>query len=148
MQADQEGAADQLAWRLGASLFLGALWLSLIIIWLFFMAGEFSVYQNLAVVLLSLTVVAALLLILWGRYGINLARQMEKIEIDWKGKSGFSRRRLSITLLVWGTWMASVIAWLLLFAEGYNAYQSLAVILVSLIIAGGAVAMLWTVVKG
>jgi hypothetical protein len=72
---------------------------------------------------------------------------VEGVELDWEGKRDWSGWRLWATFVVWGAWLGFLVAWLFIFAVGYDAYQNVAVIIVSLVIAGGASALLWSTLK-
>jgi hypothetical protein len=142
-----EGPMQGLAWRLAASFLIGIMWLAFIIIWLFFMAGDYGLYQNLAMVILSIVVGMAALIAIWITFGLRFARQVEGVELDWEGKRDWSGWRLWATFVVWGAWLGFLVAWLFFFAVGYDAYQNVAVIIVSLVIAGGSSALLWSTLK-
>jgi len=52
------GKKEFLEWRTNFSAMLGTLWAIVVIAWLYFYAGSYNVYQNIAVVLLTVLVVA------------------------------------------------------------------------------------------
>lgn len=67
-----------MAWRVAVSVFVGVCWMIFIILFLFFYAGNYSLYQNLAVFLASILVVAAVLGPMWAYWGIKYARTWDK----------------------------------------------------------------------
>ena len=46
-------------------------WLIFLIVWLFFYAGDFDAYQNLAIFLISLLVLGAINVITWVPWGLD-----------------------------------------------------------------------------
>jgi hypothetical protein len=132
------------SWRVAASIVTGMGWLAFIIIWLFFYAGSFSIYQNLAIVIVSLIVVFGTLAAIWVSWGLRFASQMEGIDQDWREqrRHWFGWRGYAATA-VWFSWLVLLVIWLFFFAPDYNAYQNIAIIIVSLVVAGGASALLW-----
>ncbi len=56
-------------WRIGFSVTLGILWLAFLIIWFFFYAGSYDVYQNIAIFLASLLAVGGILAGVWMSFG-------------------------------------------------------------------------------
>jgi cation transport ATPase len=120
-------------WRSAASTVSGVLWLSFIIIWLFFYAGDYSVWENLGIVLLSLVVLVGVNAIFWVSFGLRMA----------KGNVDMPRWRIITTIILVTGALAFTIVWLIVYADGYNAYQNLAVLLVSLLLSGGLCAAIW-----
>jgi len=58
-------------WRVALSILVSMGWLAFLIIWLFFYAGSFTIYQNLAVFLVSILVVGAIMGASWASWGIR-----------------------------------------------------------------------------
>jgi hypothetical protein len=56
-------------WRVVVSIAVFFGWLIFLIIWLFFYADEFSVYQNLAIVIVSIMVLAGISTAAWASWG-------------------------------------------------------------------------------
>lgn len=69
-----------MGWRVGVSIvtFFGAM--IALIVWLFFYAGSFSVYQNIAVIVVVLLVFIAVMGATWASWGIK--------QRDWWGGKG------------------------------------------------------------
>ena len=44
---------EGLGWRVSLSIIVGVGWLVFLIVWLFFMASDYTVYKNLAIVMIS-----------------------------------------------------------------------------------------------
>jgi cation transport ATPase len=122
-----------IGWRSAASTLSGVLWLSFIIIWLFFYAGDYSVWENLGIVLLSLVVLVGVNAIFWVGFGLRMA----------KGKVDMPRWRIFATIISLTGGIAFTIVWLIAYANGYNVYQNLAVLLVTLLLSGGMCAAIW-----
>jgi hypothetical protein len=72
--------SEGMGWRVGVSIvtFFGAM--ISVIIWLFFYAGTFSVYQNLAVVVVILLAFVAVMGATWASWGMR--------QSDWWAKKG------------------------------------------------------------
>jgi len=80
-----------LASRVAVSIVVGVAWLVFLIIFLAFYADRFSVYQNLAIFLVSVLVVGAILGPMWVYWGIKIApRYAERWE---RGPSRRKRRK-------------------------------------------------------
>ncbi len=67
MSADKSKDLKNYNWlgRLVVSIVLGAGWLIFLILWLFFFAMDYSVYQNIAIILVSFIVEATLQAVTW-----------------------------------------------------------------------------------
>ena len=76
------------AWRAAVSAIVGIGWLIFVIIFLFFWAKYYTIYENIAIFLVSILVMAAILSPVWIIWGIRAARQMEG-----KRKRGRPRKR-------------------------------------------------------
>jgi type VI protein secretion system component VasK len=58
-------------WRVSISVLVSIGWLAFLVIWLFFYAGGYTIYQNLAVFLASILIVAAVMGASWASWGIR-----------------------------------------------------------------------------
>jgi len=126
------------------SIVIGVGWLSFIIMWLFLCAAPYSIYQNLAIIVVSLIVGCGTLVALWVSWGLRFASQVEGMDLEWKerrrhwfGWRGYASAGL------WFTWLTTLVIWLFFFAQDHGAYQNLAVIIVLLVVAGGASMLIW-----
>ena len=57
--------------RIGATIIIGVLWLAFQILWLAFWAGEFNIWQNIAVFLASILIAGAIVAVLWITWGTS-----------------------------------------------------------------------------
>ena len=58
-------------WRVALSIIVGIGWLIFLILWLGFFAGDFNVYQNIAIFLVSLLGIAVILGPAWAHWGMK-----------------------------------------------------------------------------
>ncbi len=130
--------AERVGWRPAFSILTGVGWLSFIIIWLFFYAGNYNIYQNIAVFIISLIVLAFLNGLVWAIWGLRYAPK------GWLRMAGWRGMVSMVTLLAW---LIFLIAWLLIYAADFNVYQNIAVIFVSILIVGGINAAIWSTWK-
>lgn len=56
-------------WRGGVSTIIWIGWLAWLIIWLFFFAQDYNVYQNIAVFIVSLVIAGGVSGVIWGTLG-------------------------------------------------------------------------------
>ena len=131
-----------MGWRVSASIMLGVGWLVFLILWLFFYASN-DIYQNLAIILVSIIVVIGALAAMWASWGLKMAAKMEGAK-EWKQHSNrWFGWRGAVSTIIWIGWLAWLIIWLFFYAEGFSPYQNIAVFIVSLIIAGGVSGVIW-----
>jgi hypothetical protein len=74
METEQPGYR----WRVVLSIVMGVGWFVFLLLWLFFFAGAFTIYQNIAIILVSILVVAGVLGAAWAPWGIKYARKYKK----------------------------------------------------------------------
>lgn len=99
-------------------------WIAVIIIWLWFYADTYSANQNVAAVLLSLTIFCGLILAMW---------------LPWARKRGEGPESwFSIGLSF--AWVIILTIWFWVYADSFDAYQNFAVFLVSLLLIAGVAA--------
>jgi len=126
-------------WRISLSIGAGVGWLIFLIIWLAFFAGNYTVYQNVAIVLISILVVFIILGGSWASWGIKhipiAGRKMMKA-------SGFTSR-IVISIIIPLALIIFWIIWFFLFAEGFNVYQNIAIFMVSILAVGGIIGGIW-----
>ncbi len=65
-------------WRVALSIIVGVGWLIFLILWLAFFAGDFSVYQNIAVFLVSILAVGGILGPAWAHWGMKFGWKYEE----------------------------------------------------------------------
>jgi hypothetical protein len=133
-----------MGWRISASIMLGVGWFAFFILWLFFGAGGFDIYQNLAIIIVSIILVIGALAAMFASWGLKIAAKTEGGK-EWKQQHGnrWFGWRGAVSTIIWIGWLAWLIIWLFFYAQDYNAYQNIAVFIVSLIIAGGVSGVIW-----
>ena len=130
---------EGLGWRVSLSIIAGVGWLVFIILWLFFYAGDYNWEKNVAIVLLSILVIGLILGAPWTIWGL---RHRKKKEIEmWKTK-GF-KWRIYLSTAVAFLLVIFLIIWFWYYAEPYDVYQNIAILIVSLLIAGGLMGAAW-----
>ena len=58
-------------WRVSLSIIVGVFWLSFVIIWLFFYAAGFNIYQNIAIFIVSFLVAGGIVGASWAPWGMR-----------------------------------------------------------------------------
>ena len=108
----------------------------LLIVWLFFFASDYNIYQNLAVVLV---------LVIIGSVANRLLNGNEICGNGWDLQMGASEMgwRAAISAVTGMGWIAFLIAWLAFFAGDYNIYENLAIVLISILVMGGIMGLVW-----
>ena len=126
-------------WRVSLSIGMGVGWLIFLIIWLAFFAGDYSVYKNIAIVLISILIVFMILGGSWAAWGIKFIPKEGK---KMAKEQGFTAR-VVVSVIIPFALMIFLIAWFFFFAEDYNIYQNIAIFLVSLLAVGGILGGMW-----
>ena len=67
-----------MGWRVALSILVSMGWVAFLIIWLFFYAGSFTIYQNVAVVLVSIVVACAIMGAAWAPWGMKYGQSHGK----------------------------------------------------------------------
>ncbi|OLS22165.1 MAG: hypothetical protein ThorAB25_25960 [Candidatus Thorarchaeota archaeon AB_25] len=98
-------------------------WMSFLVIWLFFFASGYGIFENIAVVLVALLIVFALNAVTW-------------IPLD----KGWKARTSAISAVVWFIFL---ILWIVFFAGGFGFYENIGIGLASLMIIGAVNVLLW-----
>ena len=65
-------------WRVSLSIIMCVGWLIFLILWLFFYAANFDVYQNIAIFLVSLLIVGGVLGASWAPWGMKHGNRFDK----------------------------------------------------------------------
>jgi peptidoglycan/LPS O-acetylase OafA/YrhL len=121
------------------SIIIGVGWLIFLILWFAFYAGGYAWEKNLAIILLSILVMFVLIGGMWAMYGIR------KIPPDEKEKfktSGF-KWRVGLSIALPFAAMIFLIIWFWSYAQPYNVWQNIAVMLVTLLVIGGVLGSVW-----
>jgi hypothetical protein len=128
-----------MGWKVSLSIIGGVGWLVFLILWLFFYASNYLWEKNVAIFLLSLLVMGCILGLPWMIWGIHHRTELEK-EM-WRTK-GF-RWRVWLSMILALIVIIFLIYWFWYLAEPYTLYQNLAIIIVSILIAGGIIGASW-----
>ena len=129
----------RMGWRVAVSSIGGVGWLAFVIIWLFFYADDYSGYQNVAIILLSVVAVTAVAGLPWAICG--RCKQTGK-EAALQQTEGFQWRVVVSAVVALGM-VIFLIVWLFFYADGYSIYQNVAVVLVAILLMGGLQGALW-----
>jgi len=122
-----------LTWRMAFSAVTALTWFGFIIAWLFFLADEFSILQNIGILILSVVVLATMNAPVW----ITFANVIEDVPRTTHGNKVRPWAGGVLAL----AWAVGVGLWLLLYAGDYSLYQNLAVLILS-VVPIGAISML------
>lgn len=82
----------------------------------------------------------------WVGWGLRMGR-MDPEAARWMGGRGMRLRSIGTTVL-WVAWSIFLVVWLYFYADNYSGYQNVAIIFVSLLIAGGVSAAVWAGWRG
>ena len=127
-----------MGWQVSVSILGGVGWLVFLLVWLLFYASDYSGYQNVAVLLLSLLVIGGLLGIPWTIWGWR--RKPEEVRMmnvkGFRWRVVFSAVSVPVVLLL-------LIVWLYFYADDYSIYQNIAVFIIALLIMGGLQGAVW-----
>jgi MFS family permease len=120
-------------WRVAASILIGIGWISFLILWLFFFASDYDVFQNLAIVIVSVLVGVGVLGAMWAPWGMRMAKK-DGTERPWRSGRPILMTVISIVSCI--GWLSFLIVWLFFYAGDYTGYQNLAVLILSLLVVG------------
>jgi hypothetical protein len=109
--------------------------MAFVIAWLFFYAGDYSIWENIGMFILSFLVFIGVNVAVWVPWGLKHAPMEERHEM--------SSPRSWASALIGIVACAFLIFWLLLYAEDYSIYQNLAVLLIVVMVGGGLNAAVW-----
>jgi len=104
-------------------------WMAFLFVWLFFYASDHGIFENIAVVLISLLIVVALNAVSW---------------IPIQGE-GWRARASAVSGIVW---IIFLIAWIIFFAGEYGIYENIGIGIASLLIIGALNVLLWVPTAG
>jgi peptidoglycan/LPS O-acetylase OafA/YrhL len=139
MECEDVMETKGIGWRVSLSIIAGIAWLVFIILWLFFYAGDYNWEKNVSIILLSILIVGLVLGAPWCMWGL---RHRKKKEVEmWKTK-GFKWRVILSTTLAF-LLIAFLIIWFWFYAEPYDVYQNIAILVVSILIAAGIMGASW-----
>jgi hypothetical protein len=114
-----------LGWRVVFSALSLLVWFTFVIAWLFFLADDYGILQNIGVLILSVIAIGVVNVPVWYSFARTLG--------DWTEVSHKSRRQNVVGGVSGLVWVMGVALWLFLYAGDYSLYQNLAVLLLSLV---------------
>lgn len=126
-------------WRVSLSIGIGIGWLIFVIVWLAFFAGDYTVYQNIAIILISILVVFLVLGGSWASWGLKMIPKERK---EMMKMAGFTSR-ITVSIVVPFALLIFWIFWFFFLAEDFNVYQNIAIFIVSLLAVGGILGGTW-----
>ena len=126
-------------WKVSLSIGTGIGWLIFLIVWLAFFAGDYTIYQNFAIVLISILVMFIILGGSWASWGL---KNIPKEGKEMMKTSGFVGR-IVVSIIVPLALFIFWIIWFFFYAEGFNIYQNIAIFLVSILAVGGILGGMW-----
>jgi hypothetical protein len=101
-----------------------AAWIGFVIIWLFFFASGYGIFENIAIVVVSLLVVMAMNAILW----------IPTYEGGWRARG---------SVITGVAWLIFLIVWIIFFASGFGFYENIGIALASLLFVGAVNVGMW-----
>jgi hypothetical protein len=126
-------------WRISLSIGMGIGWLIFIIVWLAFFAGDYTVYRNIAIIIISILVVFIVLGGSWAAWGL---KHIPKEGKQMMKTSGF-KSRIVVSIILPFLLIIFLIYWFFFPAEDFDVYQNIAVFLVSILVVGGLLTGVW-----
>jgi hypothetical protein len=73
-------------WRISLTIITGIGWLIFLILWLFFYASNFNIYQNIAIFIVSILILGGIIGASWAPWGMRYGHKFEEHESEEKGK--------------------------------------------------------------
>ncbi|UCE80586.1 MAG: hypothetical protein JSV94_05380 [Methanobacteriota archaeon] len=129
------------AWRVGLSTLVVFAWLAFVIVWLFFYAEDYNVWQNIAAFMVSILIGIGILAATWASWGIKYASRFE----DKGAECGKPKKAQILNTIAGFLWLIFLIVWLYFYAGDYNGYQNLAIFITSLLVLGAVTGSAWMV---
>jgi hypothetical protein len=128
------------AWRIPLSIATGVGWLVFLVIWLFFYAGDYHIYQNVGVFLLSILIVGVVLAGAWAAYSLGNMNEFEEMFMQLGGM----KKRMLTSIIVPFVFFMILALWLIFLAVDFDIYQNIAVVIVIILVMGGVLGVIWT----
>lgn len=138
-QNEQVRQPEGMEWKTTYSVIVGLGWLIFLIIWLFFYSEEYTINQNIGILILSFFVIIIILCIPWMFWGVKFRTEKEK-EM-WKTK-GFAWR-VYLSVIAVFLFMIFLVFWFFFYADTYNICQNLAILMVIILFSAGLIASSW-----
>ena len=136
---NNEGFPNPSGWRVSLSIGMSIGWLIFVIIWLAFFAGDYTLYRNIAIIIISILVIFLILGGSWASWGL---KNMPKEGKEMMKTKGF-RSRVVVSIVIPFLLIIFLIYWFYFPAVDFDGYQNIAIFLVSLLIVGGLLAGIW-----
>jgi hypothetical protein len=119
------GSVKGLRWRIAFSSFTALLWFTFLIIWLFFLAEDFGILQNIGIFLASIVVLGLANMAVWFTFAMSM-KDLHEVS--------YPENKHEIIGVAMGLiWVIGVALWLFLYAGDYSIYQNLGVLLLSVV---------------
>ena len=135
-----ETRKEDLGLKPSLSIVGGVGWLIFVILWFAFYATNYSWEKNLAILLLSILII---FLLLGGMWAIWSLRMIPKKGWEIFKISGFKWRIITSIILPLAA-IIFLITWFWYYAEPFSVWQNIAVLLVTLLLLGGILGVIWT----
>jgi hypothetical protein len=103
-------------------------WAAFVVVWLFFFAIDFGIFENIAVAVSSFIIIGGLIAVIWTG--------------GTMGPAGMEKRA-RVSILSGVLWIAFIILWLPFYAESFNINKNAAVLLTSVLILIGVNGAAW-----
>lgn len=126
-------------WRVAVSILVFFGWLIFLIIWLFFYAVDYSVFQNLAMVLVSIIAGIGILAGTWVTWGMRFAKQFDRCPPEVHKPKWPS----ALSGIAGVGWLIFIVIWLFFYADEFTGYQNLAIVIVSIMVLAGISTAAW-----
>ena len=136
---NDEDFPNPLGWRISLSIVMSIGWVIFLIVWLAFFAGEYTLYRNIAIILISILVLVLILGGSWAQWGL---KHMPKEGKEMMKTAGF-KSRIGASIVIPLAGILFLIYWFYFPAMDFDGYQNIAVFLVSLLLVGGILVGLW-----
>jgi hypothetical protein len=128
------------AWRIPLSIVTGVGWLVFLVIWLFFYAGDYHVYQNIGVIMLSILAVGLVLGVAWAAWSFGNMNEFEELFMSIGGM----KKRILTSIFVPFVFFMILSLWLIFLAMDFDIYQNIAVVIVIILVMVGVLGVTWT----
>jgi len=126
-------------WRIAVSIAVFFGWLIFLVIWLFFYASDYSMFKNLAMVLVSIIAGIGVLAGTWVTWGLKYAKHFDR------GVTEIHKPKLPsvVSGIACVGWLIFIVFWLFFYADDFSGYQNLAIVIVSIMVLAGISTAAW-----
>jgi uncharacterized membrane protein YbhN (UPF0104 family) len=149
MAAKKEKMPPGLTGRILASVFSGVGLLIVLILYLAFYPTGFTLFQNIAVILVVLLAFVAIMAAVWVPWGMKFGYEEHKWQEPKKGKmpKEYATRKAASTI-VGSIALSIVVLYLAFYSTGFSLWQKVAIFIVALLLWGAAKAAIWIPMGG